>query len=273
MEHKPDQPVRTVEQFADGRAAARWSIGRSARGRSTWTYRSQQFVRRHATVVPPPRWSSSLPPPRGGIVMQRNRAVASEAKAVAETTRAKAEADPRQSAVAKFLTDLFKESDPQHARGASVTARELLERGATKLSTDLGSQGATRANLMDTIGVVYRALGMIDEAERISLNALDIRRRELGPVHPDIAQSLDNIGQLAREQTHFEQAEQYHREALAMRRQLLPAGDAAIGESLSNLALALRERGKYDEAKPWWWKRWRFGARRSGRRIRRRWPA
>ena len=99
-------------------------------------------------------------------------------------------------------------------------------------------------------GVVYRALGMVDEAEKITTDALGIRRRALGLEHADVAEALDNLGQLARDRTRYEQAEQLHREALAMRRALLPPGDAAIGESAANLALALRERAKYDEARP-----------------------
>jgi tetratricopeptide (TPR) repeat protein len=249
MEQKPDNRYSSVEQLADDvrRAMEHRPIRAQAQ---TWTYRTRQFVRRHATVVATAALVVLLAAAGvAGIVIQRNRAIASEAKAVAEASRAKAEAD-KASEVARFLTDLFKESDPSHARGATVTARELLERGAQRLSTGLGSQDALRATLMDTIGVVYRALGMIDEAERISLESLEIRRKTLGPAHRDIAQSLDNLGQLARERTRYEKAEQYHREGLAMRRQLLPPGDAAIGESLSNLGLALRERGKYDEARP-----------------------
>src|SRR6185369_3544968 len=50
MEHKPDNRYASVEQFADD--VRRAMEHRPIRARAqTWTYRSQQFVRRHATVV------------------------------------------------------------------------------------------------------------------------------------------------------------------------------------------------------------------------------
>jgi len=249
MEQRPDDRYASVEQFADD--VRRVTEHRPVRARTqTWPYRAQTFVRRHAAAVATAAMVVVLiTAGAAGIVAQRNRAIASEANAVTEANNAKAEA-AKASEVARFLTDLFRESDPARARGASLTARELLDRGAKKLATDLSSQDALRATLMDTIGVVYRALGLINEAEAITTESLAIRRRALGPAHRDIAQSLDNLGQLSRERTRYEQAEKFHREALAMRRQLLEPGDPEVAQSLSNLALALRERGKYDEAKP-----------------------
>ena len=249
MEQRPDDRYASVEQLAED--VRRVIEHRPVRARvHTWTYRTRQFVRRHAAAVITAAAIAAIAAAGAvGIVLQRNRAIASEANAVRETARAKAEAE-KSAEVARFLTDLFRESDPSRARGASVTARELLERGARRLATDLASHDALRATLMDTIGIVYRALGMIPEAERITTESLEIRRRALGPAHRDIASSLDNLGQLARERTRYEQAEKFHREALAMRKQVLPPGDADIGQSMSNLALALRERGQYDEARP-----------------------
>jgi tetratricopeptide (TPR) repeat protein len=249
IERTPDERYSSVEQLADD--VRRVIEHRPVRARpQTRAYRAQKFVRRHAAAVATAALLLAITAVGiAGVVMQRNRAIASEARAVAEAARAKEEG-AKASEVARFLTNLFRESDPARARGASVTARELLERGATRLSTDLSSQDALRATLMDTIGVVYRALGMIGEAERITSESLTIRRRALGPEHRDIAASLDNLGQISRERTRYEQSERYHREALAMRRQVLQPGDPDVAQSLSNLALALRERGKYDEAKP-----------------------
>jgi tetratricopeptide (TPR) repeat protein len=249
MERKPDDRYSSVEQLADDVRCV--LEHRPVRARTqTWTYRAQKFVRRHAASVATAALVVVLVVIGAiGIVVQRNRAVASELRAVTEATRAKAEAE-KASEVSRFLVDLFRESDPANARGASVTARELLDRGAGRIATELASQDVVRATLMTTIGVVYRALGMVDEAETITTDALGVRRRALGAEHADVAEALDNLGQLARDRTRYEQAEQLHREALAMRRKLLPPGDAGIGESAANLALALRERAKYDEARP-----------------------
>jgi tetratricopeptide (TPR) repeat protein len=247
MERLPDERYASVEQLADD---VRCVIDhRPVRARmQTWAYRARRFVRRNAAGVTIAAVIAALVTAGGvGIVLQRNRAIASERRAVSEAARARAEAD-KASAVAQFLTDLFRESDPAQSRGAAITARELLDRGADRLATDLASQDVTRATLMDTIGVVYRLLGMTDAAEKIATDALNIRRRVLGAEAADVAASLDNLGLIAIERTRYQQAEQRHREALAIRRKLLDPSDPAIAQSLSNLALTLRERGQYDEA-------------------------
>jgi tetratricopeptide (TPR) repeat protein len=248
MELTPDDRYQSVEQLADD--VRRVIDQRPIRARTqTWTYRAERFVRRNAVAVA----TASVVAAVGvaaivGIVLERNRAIASEKRAVSEAAHARAEA-AKASEVARFLTNLFQESDPAHARGATVTARELLDRGAERLSTELTSQEATRATLMDTIGSVYLQLGLNDASEKITTEALAIRRRVLGPEHPDIAASLDSLGQIARARSRFERAEAFHREALAMRRKLLPRDDPAVAESLSHLGLTLRERGKYGEGR------------------------
>jgi len=246
MERQPDDRYASVEQLADD--VRRVLDRRPVRARTqTWRYRAGRFVRRNAASVATAALILVLILAGTiGIVAQRNLAIASEARAVSEAARARAEAD-KASAVAGFLTDLFREADPANARGATVTARELLDRGAKRVSSELGSQEAVRATLMDTIGVVYRMLGVTVEAEKMATDALAIRRG-LAEDSLDIAQSLEHLGHLARDRTQYEKAAGFHRDALEMRRRLLPPRDAAIAESLTSLAQDLRELGKYDEA-------------------------
>jgi tetratricopeptide (TPR) repeat protein len=246
MERRPDDRYASVEQLADD--VRRAMEHRPVRARTqTWRYRGSRFVRRHAGAVATAVFVLILVVSGViAIVGQRNRALASEGLAVSEAARARAEAG-KASAVAGFLTDLFRESDPANARGATVTARELLDRGAARISTELASQDAVRATLMDTIGVVYRMLGMITESESMATGALTIRRA-VAPESLDVAQSLEHLGQLARVRSQFDKAASLHREALAMRRRLLPPGDPAIAESLTSLGQDLRELSQYDEA-------------------------
>ena len=154
------------------------------------------------------------------IVRERNRALASEVRAVREAANARTEA-AKASEVARFLTELFRESRPARARGASVTAASCWTRGADRISTELASQDAVRATLMDTIGIVYRLLGHDRRVGGTTEEALAIRRRVFGPEHPDVAASLDNLGQIARERSTYDVAERYHRQALELRRRLL----------------------------------------------------
>ncbi|HET9705430.1 MAG TPA: serine/threonine-protein kinase [Vicinamibacterales bacterium] len=249
VERLPDDRYASVEQLADD---VRNVIGqRPVRARThTWTYRTQKFVRRHAVIVAAASLAAALVMAGSlAIVSQRNRAVASEARAVAEAAIARAEAE-KATAVSQFLTNLFQASNPANALGANATARDLLARGERRLATDLGSQEAVRATLMDVIGVVYQQLGMIDESERITRESLAVRRRVFGDVHADVATTLDNLGQLMRYRTRYAEAVPMHHEALRIRRAVFGPRHAAPANSLNNLGLALLQWGRPHEAAP-----------------------
>ena len=71
-----------------------------------------------------------------------------------QKVRAEAEAETAKQTT-KFLVDLFRISDPSEARGNTVTAREMLDKGATRIDVELGKQPAIQATLLDTVGTVY----------------------------------------------------------------------------------------------------------------------
>ena len=247
IERKPADRYGSVEQLADD--VRRVLEHRPVRARTqTWAYRTSRFVRRNAFAVGTAiAFSLLLASSAVAVVRERNRALASEAQAVAEARRAQAETT-KAVEVSRFLIELFRESDPARARGASITARELLDRGAKRIANELAGQDEIRATLMDTIGVVYRLLGLLNESEALIVDAIATRRRVLGNDHPDVAASLDNLGQVAREKNQFDASARLHEEALDIRRRTLGPRDPEVARSLNNLALVLRERGQYDEA-------------------------
>jgi len=66
---------------------------------------------------------------------------------------------------ADFMKSLFAVSDPSEARGNSITAREILDRGARQIATGLKDEPLVRADLMTTLGEVYTGLGLYNEGE------------------------------------------------------------------------------------------------------------
>ena len=69
-----------------------------------------------------------------------------------------------------FSSTLFRISDPSEARGNSITAREMVDKGAQRIGTELAKQPAMQATLMDTLGTVLcgtRALWPGKAATRI----------------------------------------------------------------------------------------------------------
>ncbi|MEO8672102.1 MAG: serine/threonine-protein kinase [Tahibacter sp.] len=82
----------------------------------------------------------------------------------------------RANAVAKFLVGLFQVSDPGVNRGEKLSANQILERGATRLGTEMSAQPEQRARLLTVIGDVYSALGDFARAKPLLQSALAIQR-------------------------------------------------------------------------------------------------
>jgi tetratricopeptide (TPR) repeat protein len=64
-----------------------------------------------------------------------------------------------------FLKSLFAVSDPNEARGKTITAREVLDRGVQQIESQLHEEPVVRADLMTTLGEVYGSLGLLHEGE------------------------------------------------------------------------------------------------------------
>ncbi len=150
--------------------------------------------------------------------------------------------------VVDLLVEMFAVSDPSRSRGETITARELLDAGARGLDRTLDDQPLRKAMLSDTIGRVYRELGLYGRGRPLVEEALAIRRQHLGESHSDVAQSLNNLGGIEHADGDYEASAARHQEALTIFR-LLP-GDrrSSIADSLNDLALARHSQGRYQEA-------------------------
>jgi tetratricopeptide (TPR) repeat protein len=131
------------------------------------------------------------------LELRRERNAAHQARRESEQAHVEAERARREAEeVSNFLVGLFAVSDPTAHRGGDITARELLERGAGSIQSELRDQPLHRARLMDTIGWIYYRLGLYKEARPLLEEGLALRRRELGQDHPDVASSLRNLALL-----------------------------------------------------------------------------
>ena len=72
---------------------------------------------------------------------------------------------------ADFLKSLFVVSNPSEARGNSITAREVLDRGVRQVGEQLKDEPLVRADLTATLGDVYTNLGLLKEAEDLLTDA------------------------------------------------------------------------------------------------------
>ena len=161
-----------------------------------------------------------------------------------QTVRAAAEAETAKQTT-RFLVDLFKISDPSEARGNTVTAREMLDKGAARIDRELAGQPAIRATLMDTVGTVYMGLGLYKEARPLLDRAIEQRRSVPGTSPGVLADSLSHLGELEYWQADYADAEKSYREVIAYQsaQPATPANRTALARSLHGLGEVLASRG------------------------------
>jgi cell division protein FtsX len=92
-------------------------------------YRTTKFVRRNALGV--------------GAVTAVSLAIVGGAIGTSMQARRAAREAERTANVRTFLENVFSQADPEHARGDSVTAGEMLDRARTSLDTAFASDLAS----------------------------------------------------------------------------------------------------------------------------------
>jgi tetratricopeptide (TPR) repeat protein len=166
-----------------------------------------------------------------------------------QRVRAEAEAETARQTT-RFMVDLFKVSDPSEALGNSITAREILDKGAGRIETELAEQPAIQATLMDTMGTVYTGLGLYAPAARLLREAYVKRQRTLGGDHPDVARSLNHLGEVLTMSADYAEAEKYLRLAFDTRRRIHGADSTEVADTSMALAELMYDTGRYLEGEP-----------------------
>ncbi len=172
-------------------------------------------------------------------------------RAAAQRQTVRAEAEARTAGeTTRFLVNLFKISDPSEARGNTVTAREMLDKGAARVEQELAKEPAIQARLMDTLGTVYTGLGLYRQARPLLDRAVATRRR-LGGVDPlDLSDSLNHQGALLALQAEFDAGEKTYREAIRIEsaRPKDRQSQVELADSLYGLSVLLQLEGRHADA-------------------------
>ena len=204
-------------------------------------YRAGKFVRRHrAGVAAAALVALTLVLGIAGtsLGLVRARQAEKDARAQAEAARQ----------LSDFLTEVFDVSDPGVSRGNAVTARELLDRAAARIATQLENQPLVRARMMQTLGRVYGQLGLYEQSESLLDSALSLRREALGDRNPEVAQSLVELGVVYTEEGRLEEAAAAIREGPDIQRDRLEPDAPEIATALYRLGWVLLRQGLYEQA-------------------------
>ncbi|MBL6752465.1 MAG: protein kinase [Nevskia sp.] len=148
----------------------------------SFAYRAGKFVRRNrAGVAAAAAAAATLAVGLAGIVWQAQLAQA-------ESRRAER--------VKEFLINVFEQADPDHAQGQALSARAALEQGMKQMPAQLDSEPLVQADLDDAVARIEDGLGNFDRALTLAQQALELRRRALGPSDVRVGQSLYTLGSI-----------------------------------------------------------------------------
>jgi len=148
-----------------------------------------------------------------------------------------------------FLVDTFKQADPYQTQGERLTAREILDQGAQRISRELAGQPDVQAAVMDAIGEANLGLGRFAQAEPLLARALALRRRVFGSASLPVAESLEHLAAYQSLRAPLASAESSLREALAIRRRR-PGRELAAARTMDQLGQLLVKQGATPEDAP-----------------------
>jgi Tetratricopeptide repeat/Protein of unknown function (DUF2914) len=104
-------------------------------------------------------------------------------------------------------------------------------------------------NLIEAAEAAANA-GDLSGAEDLLQRSARIQEAELGPLHPDLANTQNNLAILAEKTGRLEDAERFYRRAVAIASASLPADDPMVASSRKNLEDFCRDRGLSIDAPP-----------------------
>ncbi len=230
---EPERRYRSVSALADDIGLYLRSMPIAARSDS-WRYRTGKFVRRHYASVAASAAALVVLIGFSVVVSMQNQRIIEER----DTARA----------ASAYLEAIFMTPDPAQARGANVTAKEILDAGASRIRTDLDSSPEIRSTLMGTIGRVYFNLGEFEPAADMLEEALSLRIEVFGADDPMTAAAQNDLAEALIQQAAYPEARELLEAGLATYRAHLPEISAEIGNNLMNLAELQVKIGAIDEA-------------------------
>ncbi len=220
--------IEDVERHLDGRPV-------QARP-DTFTYRAGKFVRRNASAVATAA---------AALVLIFALAFFYTLRLATERDRAQVAA-AEATQVADFLRGLFEVSAPTRSLGEQVTARELLDRGAREIETELAGQPRVQASMMTLMGDVYEELALYAEARPLLERAVEISRASGD--RPGLAEALQALGEVFEAEGDPKAAQAAYREALSLRWPALGDRHPDSARSLNGLGRAFKQAGDFEAA-------------------------
>lgn len=210
MRKEPDRRYLSVDALADD--LNRHLLGMPVLARQgDWRYHGAKFMRRHVFAVAVAGLVFLGLVGVAAVTLWQNRRIEVARQATAQ------ERDHAQQ-VSAFLVDVFSQADPFNAQGREPTAKDLLERGAQRISGNTALQPEVRAQMLESIGLAYRRQGLSERAIPLFEQAVAIRREEQPFDAHRTAVALANLARALTDNGHLVSSQAYLQQALDMSR-------------------------------------------------------
>ena len=213
----------------------------TARPPGTW-YQLTKFGRRNKLLV-------------GGVaavmIVTGAGAAASTYFAITATRqRTEAQRAQKQSeSVLKFVSDSLQSSDPIAGGAQGTTVLQAMQNALQQVRAGaFADDPQTDAHLRNTIALILQHNGRPDQAELLFQQALEMRRRQHGGDHVEVARCLNNLALARGELGQPHAAEVLLVESLEMHRRLFAGDHQLVAMSLSNLGLVRQTLGQTEAA-------------------------
>lgn len=164
-----------------------------------------------------------------------------------ERNRAQTEAEKARE-VSTFLVNLFEAANPSITQGDTLTAYDLLDRGASQAAA-LQDQPAIQAQLFGAVGRAYTSLGEYPTADSLLQRALTLQRTTYGVGSREVADAEYALGLLYKGQRDFDRADSLFAAVLPTYRDRLGTNHILTARTLAHRADSKRNMyGQLDEA-------------------------
>ncbi len=236
LEREPSQRYQSAQQLLDDLERHDRGLPVLARPQ-TLGYRLRKYGRRHRAAIAAVAAAVTLMAGFAGFHTQR---------ITGERDRAQAEA-AKARATTSFLQQLLGDAYPSVARGDTFSMDDLLRRAVARVDS-LTHQPEVQAEVLRTLGDVYREQGRFDDALELLERAVTIHRASTGRRPIALGSALSALGHLYYERQDYEKAIAAHQEELQIFLENVAADDSLVLYAMNNVAVSAAALLRYDEA-------------------------
>jgi eukaryotic-like serine/threonine-protein kinase len=142
------------------------------------------------------------------------------------------------------MTGIFKVSDPNESTGQGVTARQILDKAAKDINSNLSKDAELRAQMSHVMGRAYLNLGLFSRAESLFENGIEASKSFGGENSRETLNTEHDLAWALFEQGRVGEAEKIERQLLDKQRRVLGPDHANTLATVEEPAFTVCQEGK-----------------------------